>query len=78
MSLHFHRAGALLAGGGDLSQYEALLAALDEEAAAMDEELAGKEASSAALLQRMRVTKQAVTQRLDAMQVRAAAVLPIG
>ncbi|GIL42763.1 hypothetical protein Vafri_156 [Volvox africanus] len=60
--------GALLSGTGDLSQYEALLAALDEEAQQLDEELAGKEASSSVLLQRMRATKQAITARMETLQ----------
>lgn len=61
--------GSLLSGDGDLpSQYEALLAALDEEAAALDGELAGREAASGELLARMRNTKSAITARMDAMQ----------
>jgi hypothetical protein len=58
-----------MSGTGDLSQYEALLAALDEEAQQLDEELAGKEASSSVLLQRMRATKQAITARMETLQV---------
>ncbi|EFJ51914.1 hypothetical protein VOLCADRAFT_116118 [Volvox carteri f. nagariensis] len=51
-----------------MRSYEALLAALDEEAQQLDEELAGKEASSSVLLQRMRATKQAITARMETLQ----------